>query len=146
MRPERSWARARMLGRPRPSLATDLGALAGSIGPNRMAFIDLAGFVRQKSTEKVAKATVKATLARFCVYFREGFRCFSRSLRASESMCSAMVRTPVFADRCGTSEGSHGLRKCRKTTKCDDKSQRRCFPSETRGQISKFSIQEAAWQ
>ena len=70
LRPGSSWARARVLGRPRPSLATDLGALAGSIGPNRMALIDLAGFVRQKSTEKVAKATVKAILDRFCVDFR----------------------------------------------------------------------------
>ena len=70
LHPGTTWARARVLGRPRPSLATDLGALAGSIGPNRMAFIDLAGFARQKSTEKVAQATVKATSARFCIDLR----------------------------------------------------------------------------
>ena len=49
--PGSSWGDVRACS---TSLATDLGALAGSIGPNRMALIDLAGFVRQKLTEKVA--------------------------------------------------------------------------------------------
>ena len=140
-----SWAEGARAG----ATSAELGDRPGRPGwldrPKSNGF-DRFGWLRPAKVDRKGRPSDrKGDLGSILRRFLCDFRCFSRSLRASESMCSSMGRTSVFADRCGTSEGSHALRKRQNTTKRNDKSQRRSFSSETRRQNSKFSIPEAAW-
>ena len=65
---------------------------------------------------------------------------------ASNSTCNAKHRTFVFADRCGTSEGSQTLQTKTKIDKIYRKSRRRRFAHEPHKENPMFSFADATWR
>ena len=75
--------------------------------------------------------------------FRVHFRRFSRLHRASESTCSTMSRTSVFAGRRGTKQGFRIVRQSQTSTKIDANLLRPCFATELRVKNLTLSLKGA---